>query len=168
MAIWTKNIAIVRSLIFFGHLHIYPTERTGKYAQIANKRANDLMQNSLVVIIIILIAGVLYLVYPIYEYIVDGVRPMPVPIIVPFVDPDTTWGYLWIIGNQLAIATVGFVANMGIEIMVALLVNNLWAASDNIQYALDELALDVRRGRPVAIRQAQLRNVLVQVQDLDQ
>lgn len=169
MAIWAKNIEIVRSLIFFGHRHIYPTDRTGKFAQILNKRANDLMKNSILVIIVIIISGFLYFVYPMYVFFVDGVRPSPIPIIIPFVgSTDSLYGYLWSVGNQSIIVSVGFVANLGIEIMVALLVNNLWAASDNIQFGLDELALNVRRGRPVAMRQAQLRNILVQIQDLDQ
>lgn len=167
MAIWAKNIEIVRSLMFFGHQHIYPAGRTGKLAEILNKRANGLIKNSILVIIVLLISGVLYFIYPLYVFFVDGVRPTPIPILVPFVDPETSHGYLWGIGNQAIIAAVGFVANMGIEIMVALLVNNLWAASDNIQFSLDELALNVRRGRPVAVRQAQLRNILVQIQDLD-
>lgn len=168
LALSNETVVKFRNLIHFGYKYIYTTERCGKFANIMDKRANDLIKNTVRLFLVILIVAFLFIIYPLYLFLSKGERPWPVPIIVPFVDPDTDLGYFLCIGNQTIIGTTGILGLTSLEVLVLIMLNNLWTASDNIRYSLDELASNVRKGATITVRRAQLRNILMQIHDLDQ
>lgn len=105
MAVRTNRIEEVRSLVFFGHKHVYPTKTKGRFAYLLDKRANELMKNAALVFTILIISGFVYSVYPLYKFVLEGIRPTPVPIILPFVDPDTQFRYILNLGNQFFVGS---------------------------------------------------------------
>lgn len=103
---------------------------------------------------------------------------MPVPIVLPFLNPNTNAGYYLSLLLQLIACGAGIIGNYGFEICYSIILNNLWAAGDVVQYELNELSLDairLNRGatkKPVSGvggdgRRIQFRRVLIQLQDID-
>lgn len=109
-----------------------------------------------------------FVVYPLYKYIFENAHPMTIPIIIPFTDPDTNFGYYINVSNQLFISFLGIIINIGIEFVSSMLVNNIWVGVSSIKYALHEFSDFIRR-EPHKIRDIKyrLRNILIQIRDLD-
>lgn len=167
MAVRMKNIRIVRRLMFFGHDYIYPNDKKGKLGKMLDKRADELIKSAIFVLAILLFAALIYILYPMYTVVAEGARPFPVPVFFPFLDPETKIGYYLNILNQAIMSVITLCGNLAIEVCVTLLVNNLWAAADVIQHHLDEVQVGIKSGESNAVRNARIRNILVQIQDLD-
>lgn len=162
-----KNTPRFQNLICFGSKYIYQTVKTGKLAKILDKRANQLIRDAALVCLALLVASITFAIYPFYLFITEGAYPMPIPVILPFTNLENNTGYALILANQVFIVFAGLTGNFCIEIWFSIIVNNLWAATDVIQYSLDEIAIGVERNETLTIRKFKLRNVLVQIQDLD-
>lgn len=151
----------------FGSDFIYPHNRKEELAQILDKRADQLIRKTAGICLALGVASVLYVIYPFYLFVRDGTRPMPVPIIMPFIDPDTDLGYSLCILNQAILSVSGIFGNYCIEILFSLIINNLWAAFDIIDYALETLPIKVHSVQEKINRKRLIRNILIQIQDVD-
>lgn len=108
-----------QSLIFFGGDFIYSNNLRGELSIILNKRANDLIQTTIYLCMTLLISCLAYIIYPLYTLVFEGKHIMPIPIILPFLDPDSNLGYYPNILNQCMIAISGICGNIGIEITLS-------------------------------------------------
>lgn len=153
--------------IFFGHDYLYPSEKRSELSMILGNRALELMKKSALSVLALCLASVAYAIYPFYLYLAEGSHPMPIPIILPFTDPETNTGYYLSLANQGFIMCLGIIGNFAIEIATTLTTNGMWAASDIINYRLNELGIGATRGEAESVRKAKLRNILIQIQDLE-
>lgn len=153
--------------LYFGCDYIYPASKDKKLTQILDARANQLFQTLLKVSAALIIAIVIYIIYPSYLFVTEGAYPMPVPLLLPFTNVESTIGYSLILFNQIIIAVPAIIGNFAIEFGTAVTTNSMWGAADHINYRLEELAQGVVEGEAVTIRKAKLRNIFIQIQDLD-
>lgn len=134
---------------------------------VLDERADELIRKSTIICLALSIGALTYSIYPFYLFVMKGEHPNLIPIVLPYTDPDTNWGYYINLANQAIIAAAGITGNFAIEIGVLALTNNLWAASDVINYDLNEIVLGFKRGETKEVRSAKLRNIFVQIQDVD-
>lgn len=157
----------LRNLVTFGTKFLYPNDKKGKLAQILDKRADELMRKTAQICLAFVVASVLFVIYPFYLLIMEGTRPTPVPIIVPFFDPDTKLGYGLSLVHQFIYAVSGMMGNLCFEIFFSTIINNFWAAADIIQYSLENLPLEVHSVQERINRKRLITNILIQIQDVD-
>lgn len=134
---------------------------------ILDERADELLKNAMFICLVLSIGSLTYSIYPLYLFVMKGEHLNLIPIILPFTDPETNRGYYINLANQVIIAATGIIGNYAIEIGFTVMTNNLWAASDVIKYDLNEIVLGIKRGETKEVRSAKLRNVFVQIQDVD-
>lgn len=173
-----------KNLIFLGTNHIYAGIKPLGLRKILDARADQLIVHTLAICAALAIALVGYIIYPLYLCVSEGIKPMPLPIVLPFFNPSTNAGYYLSLLLQVTACGAGITGNYGFEICYSIILNNLWAASDVVQYELNELSLGANTCRlnrgatkePVAGvggadggngRRIQFRRVLIQLQDID-
>lgn len=153
--------------MFFGSDKLYPPNKKGRRAIILDKRADELIRRSVFICLALGASTLIFTFYPLYLLVTKGELPSYMPIILPYTDPETNRGYYINLVNQSVIASVGVIGNFCIEIGISVMVNNVWAASDIIKYELNEIALGVERGESKQTCRAKLRNLFIQIQDVD-
>jgi len=161
------NIPKMQIFLFFGCDYIYPSRDEKKLNDILNSRANELIRKTSIICLLLIAAVLEYTFYPAYLFVTERQIPSPIPVILPFVNPDTNTGIYLGLLNQLFIAFVGIIGNFAVEIGASITTNSMWAASDVIKYRLDELGLSAKNHEDPKVLKAKLRNILVQIQDLD-
>lgn len=96
---------------------------------------------------------------------------MTIPVILPFTDPETTAGYYQNVSHQLVMNAVGLFGNVGIECISTFLISNVVVAVETICFELGEfsdiLKTDDKAAVPTNNNKLRLRNLLVQMQDVD-
>lgn len=92
---------------------------------------------------------------------------MIVPIKLLFTDPDnSTIGYHLNVFNQLLICECGILGNLGFECISLILVNNVMVAVETICFELKEFNNSLSSDTALE-KKMKLRNILVQIQDVD-
>lgn len=155
--------------MFFGSDKLYPPKKDGRRATILDKhkRAVELIRRTTFIVLTLGASTVVFIIYPLYLFVMKGELPKTMPIILPYTDPKTNWGYYINLANQTIIASVGILGNFAIEVGISIMTNNLWAHSDIIKYELNEIVVGIKRGESKNVRRAKLRNIFVQIQDVD-
>lgn len=130
--------------------------------------ARKFVKSSISIMIVILNSGTPFICYPTYLYLFKNARPMTVPVILPFTDPETTKGYYQNVANQILMNLVGLIGNVGLECISSFLINNIHVAIETICFELDEfgnlLETEVEKTDD---KRLLLRNILIQIQDVD-
>lgn len=141
---------------------------TKKHHEISDKSAKQLLSSALKVLTIVVSGMLAYLLFPAYAYFFLNQRPMPVPILLPFIDYTTDTGYYINIAHQGLFGLIGTTGIIAIELMNCMLKNNVYAAKESTIYSLEVLAGMLKQS-PTFTDQAirEFRNVLVKIQDLD-
>lgn len=164
-----KQSKTLRNLLQFGSNHIYPNPRNDALARILDHRANALLQQTILICIALAIALSAFAIYPVYVYVFGDIRPIFLPFILPFFNPQSNSGYFCGLFVQLGISYFGVFGNYGYEISSSVILNNLWAATDVIQFSLNEFTLNLYGYQFDRERRTRnFRNVLRQLQDVDQ
>lgn len=158
-----------QALVLFAGESIYKDHyETKKHREIDDKSARHLMSSSIKVLVVVSTGLFCFLTFPTYAYFIMDQRPMPVPVLLPFVDEKTSSGYYINIAHQLVFGVIGSSAVIAIELMNCMLKNNIYAAKESIVYSLDVLGAMLRTNTTFSLQmKMELRNVLVKVQDLD-
>lgn len=104
-----------------------------------------------------------------YLMLFKGEYPSIAPIILPFTDLDnSTVGYYLNLINQIAICEVGIFTNIGCECMSVFLVNNVMVAVETIRFDLKKFNNLLSSDKVSYLeKKIKLRNILIQMQDVD-
>lgn len=157
------------SLIFFGGNYIYPVDgESEKLRKAQDEAATMMIRASLTILAAITMSSIVYVMYPMYTYIFESAHPMTIPIILPFIDPDTNPGYYLNVANQVFISFTGIFGNIGIEFISSMMVNNIWVGVSSVQCALDEFSEFIRQKPHETLHMKyKLRSILMRIRDLD-
>lgn len=158
-----------QSLIFFGGNYIYPLgSESEKLRKAHDEAATMMIRSSLTILAAITLSSLVFAMYPMYTYIFENAHPMTIPIVLPFLDPDTSFGYYLNVANQLFISFIGIFGNIGIEFISSMMVNNIWIGVSSVQCALDEFSEFVKQKPNATLdMKYRLRTILMQIRDLD-
>lgn len=156
-----------KNLIFFGEKFIYAYQGNNKrVTKILNEGAWQLLWMSLTIFAAIIFSCLTFVSYPLYTYFFENARPMLIPVIFPYFDPETGAGYYLNVLNQLAISFIGMTGVIGIEFISSKIVNNVLIGVSIIEHALGDIADDFSTGqRSKGV--SKMRNIVLQIQDLD-
>lgn len=168
LIIQSESRKSIQGLVFFAGKYIYTeiTENSDpKYIHISNQSAINLLKDTLVTIGLILGSSCLFGIYPMYTFIYKHEIELPVPILLPFTDLETTCGIFLNLLNQLFISGLGIAGNVGIEICISMFKKTFSAYTAAIGYSIDHLGDSIENSK-LSI-DYEFRNILVQVQDFD-
>lgn len=154
----------------FSSKYIYRNVKNVKLIAILNHRTKKLLQQTVITCIALAIALTAFAIYPLFLYIFwNDTKPLLLPIVLPFFHPQSNLGYYINVLLQIGICFFGVFGNYGYEIINSLILNNLWAATDVVQFSLNEFTLNLKGYQFVANRRASdFRNVFCQLQDIDE
>lgn len=156
-----------KNIIFFGEKFIHAYQGNNKkVTKILNEGAWQLLWMFLTVFAAILFSCIIFVSYPLYTYLFENARPMLVPVIFPYFEPETGPGYYLNVLNQLAISFIGMIGVIGIEFISSKIVNNVFIGVSLIEYALGDLGNDISKGQRTE-GVIKMRNIVRQIQDLD-
>lgn len=156
-----------QQLIFFGGHHIYPDNCSGELGLILDKRANQLIRHSIAILIVLLTASIAYTIYPFSLYLLYGEHVHPVPLVVPFFNPNDDIGYYTSLAIQLSIGIGGVIGNIGTELLFAAILNGMWAATDVIEHTMQQISRSINKHISAMERKRQIHDLMLQMEDLD-
>lgn len=155
-----------KKFIFFGEDFLYDYRgNDAKAIERLNEAAGDLLKVSLTGFVAVIFSSLTYVAYPLYTYLFEDTRPMLIPIVLPFLEPEEGIGYYLNILNQFAISLTGVMGVIGIEFISSKIVNNVLTGVSMVEHAFDEL--ETKKCDRESDINLKLRNIAVQVQDLD-
>lgn len=157
-----------QSIIFFGSTIYNYQGKEERVLAILNEAVQYLNKTAICFTMGIVLSTISFAVYPLYTYLWLNERPRFVPVILPFVHPDSESGYYLCALVQIFMSTTAIGGTIGIEIIVSMIVNNMYVAVGVIEFELDKLSHLILKSElgSLGIKQA-LRNILMQVQDFD-
>lgn len=116
----------------------------------------------------VLISGMLiYFIAPILQLFVLNERQALLPYLLPLTDIETAWGYILNYVNHAVIAYFACLSGIGNECTFAMMINSLWAGVDIVRHSIEELKECVKTDERAARRKDIIREILVEIQDLD-
>lgn len=162
-----------QSLAFFGGNKIYTNvDRHSNmgYIQVCDQSAIKLLKSTITTLGIVIGSMNVYLGFPMYSYTFKHELQLPIPVLLPYTDDETSRGLLLNLANQIFVALVGLSGNIGIEIITCILKNNMVAGTAAIGHSINEFSDMIKKNTQedlMRVMEYQFRNILIQVQDLD-
>lgn len=157
-----------RAAATFPGEYIYPDSKIKtKFNAICDESAKKLAKNACIVTILIIISFIQILIGPLYAYLIDGRTSTPIGTLLPFATDDSSKSFYINMIHQLVLAIYGCPGSISIEIVSCLFNNVLDLAPELIEHNMKELEINVKITGWNFHRKTELRNILIQIQDLD-
>lgn len=157
-----------RSLILFTGRKIYANHSpTDDYEQVAGQNAMKLLRMTVVILFVVIVSFSLVLIGPIYAFVVHGEYNSIGGGIVPFTDLETLDGFILNVIFQTGMGLLGFVASVAIEISNCVIINAITVMSDLACCSMQQFSAGLVAGTFTVQNKAQLRDIFVRLQDLE-
>lgn len=158
----------IRSIALFsaGRIFVDRVPSTD-YERKLDDHAVKLTYQLIVTVILVTTSFSFALIGPIYAYIVDGTHALPTGVILPFVDPETGRGFAINLTIQLAVSSFGLVAIICLEILTCIINLTYCTMADMVCFNMRKFSDGLRQGTFSYQNKLELRNVFVQLQDLE-
>lgn len=144
-------------------------ENTPKNHKICDDHVFELIVDSLKIFILFIISLFMMYCVPLFNILIRNQYDVIIPIILPFIDPQTKTGFYANLVNQLTFCFYGIIAITGIELVTCVLKNTILVTSAVIVNELDEfeelLKLTHKTFSPRLTWQ--FRNILVKIIDFN-
>lgn len=155
-------------VVSFSGNHIYPkTKDTSKFNAVCDKSAGRLAKNSLTVVTLVLVLYVQVLFGPVYAYLVHGRMTTSLGTILPFAKDDSLQSFIINMIHQLLSATYALFGSLSIEVISCLANDTFDIIPELIDLNIEEMEYDIKTKGWNLNTKLQLRNILIQIQDLD-
>lgn len=167
-----SNIKIYHSLIFFAE-KIYTDikkDASPEYIRICNESVIKLLKSTWKTLGIILLSVVMFLIFPVYAFVVNHDLQLPIPVLLPFTDLNSSNAIALNLFNQMFISLNGGTGNVGIEMITFILKNTVWASTMAICYSIDEFSNLITHSESNSSTTVlyTFRNIVIQLQDQNQ
>lgn len=161
----------MRSLVFFGGDYVYEIAHPGqsaKYKLMCERCVIKLWLSAFKTFLLVLLGAFSFASMTVYSYLFRNARPLFIPVILPFVNVNTTAGYYTNIAYQIVFSTLGLTGVFVIEFMTCILKNNVWIGSESIKVSTEYLAAGMANNSKFTYEaKMRLRNVLMKIKDFD-
>lgn len=108
LALKTSTREMLASMYNYSGKYIYANSGiTARNYQICEKLANDLISGSIKICVLLAIAIDLSICAPLNKLTFKHEKELIIPVILPFINPDTDFGFYMNLGNQLVICLYG-------------------------------------------------------------
>lgn len=158
-----------RRLYSFAGEYIYAnSEFSVENRNVCDRMAIDLITSTAKIIFLIFFSIFLAVCAPLYiNFFTDG-NEMLIPIILPFVDPETRNGFFINLANQLIIAFFGSIAIPATEVITCVLRNNILVAAAVIENTIKELEDVIAHCKGFSVdHHRQFQNIILKTLDFD-
>lgn len=156
------------ALALFAAKNIYKDSTpTNAYERKCDLLATKLLVHAVVAVIVDLISYGLVIVGPAYVFITEGRFVMPTGVIVPFMDPDSRLGFVINLSIQFLSAFTALIGTMGLQITNCLIVNSFTTMTDLVCLNMKTFSDGLRARHFTYQQKKELRNIIVQLQDLE-
>lgn len=161
-----------QSLAFFSGNKIYVDinlNSNPSYIRVIDESAVKLLTSTMITMGIIVGSMNLYVGFPVTATILGDDVQLPIPVLFPFTDYKTNYGLAINLVNNFFVASIGLAGNLGLEIVMSMLKNTVWACNVAIKHTIDDISalLTTPDSIPSNVLNHKFRNVLIQAQDLD-
>lgn len=156
-------------LYSFGSDYIYAKSHlsTSNHA-VCDRMAIDLLKCSIRVNLLVLLSYALAAGAPLYNTLYTDKKEMIIPLILPFIDPNTQHGFAVNYAYQMITCLFGSVIVPGIELLTCVLRNNVSVTAAVIENAIKEYRIRLRRERKFCPDLTwEFRNILLKILDFD-
>lgn len=135
---------------------------------VCNKMAIHLVTSKCRTLALLLFALFLADCIPMYYNIFKNQRQMIIPVIVPFVHPDTELGYIVNSANEMLFLIFGPLVIFGTEMITCVLKNAVTTASTVVGNSLEELGDSLEKCKTFDLgRSRYFTNIIVKITDYD-
>lgn len=148
------------------YIHVNSNEKT-KFVTVCNESAKELTRNAILVSGLVVFSNIQIAIGPLYAYLMHGHMSTPLGTFLPFTGGDSKIGFIINMGHQGLIAVYMLFGAIGIEIISCIVINVFDLSPQLIQLNMEELEVDLLADGWSFRAKMQLRNILVQIQDLD-
>lgn len=167
-----SEIKELQGIVYFSGENIYPdfnSKCTEKYFRICEQCAIKLFSNAIKVLGSIMVSSAIMPRFAAIAYIMDNDIQLPVPLLFPFTDLESSNGLVINLMHQgfLGFMVVG--GNIGIELTSCIVKNTIGTTTAAISYSIDDLIEKFKnpKGNSITYIDGSFRNILIQAQDLD-
>lgn len=156
-----------RHLYNFGGDFVYANSgNSPKNQYICDKMAIDLMISSLIIYLIVIASLFLAVCVPLYKIFLTDEVEWIIPVILPFVDPDSQNGLYLNLTNQLISAAFGVIIVPATELITCVLKNNCLATAAVIENTIIELQNLLQNDKTFSNERIwQFRNIILKTMD---
>lgn len=151
----------------FSGKYIYPnSDVSAKNYVLRDRLANELICGSLKVVLLIYVSLILGIGAPMYKLLFTDEKEMPMPVIYPFIDPDTKRGFYINLASQYLSCLSGFVIFPGVELVLCALKNNFTSYAVVVENDITDFGCQLKDERKCSHkRTSQFRNIILKVLD---
>lgn len=136
--------------------------------EVCDKIAINLLTCSIRVNLLVLLSYTLAAGAPLYNTLYTDKKEMIIPVLLPFIDPDTPNGFAVNYAYQMITCIFGSFIVPGIELLTCVLRNNVSVTAAVIENAIREFRIRLRRERKFCPDLAwEFRNILFKILDFD-
>ena len=135
---------------------------------VCNKMAIGLMRRSVGVLFLVFLSYCIMMCVPLYKTLYSDEKEMILPVILPFVEPDTTIGFYTNFANQACGCLVGALVVPGCELVFCVLINNVSLIAAVIENSIEEFRNQIEMCQRFSEQcNWQFRNIILKVLDFD-
>lgn len=167
-----SKLKILKSITFFPIEKIYSyvdDESNREYANVCNQSAIKLIKDTMKTLAIIMISVTIFSMFPMFASFQSDEVEFMIPVLFPFTDLESQTGIIVNMLNQFVSGSIAMTSNIGIEILNCILKNAVWSSANAVCYSIDELSPILRKSKQISSKviDYRLRNIVIQVQDID-
>lgn len=158
-----------RSLYNFGANFIYANSNTSRKNYVAyDKMAVNLVTSSIRVNLLVLLSYMMAVCVPMTKTLFTDENEMILPVILPFIDPDTDSGFFINYADQVITCMFGSCVIPGTELLTCVLKNNVMAAAIAIENSIIELKVRMMMNQDFTQEFVnEFRNIILRILDYD-
>lgn len=158
---------IGRVIYSFSGKYIYAnSNRSPRNSVVCNRSANKLVTGSIKVILLIYLSLAIGVSAPMYKLFISHEKEMILPVIFPFIDPDTDHGFYINLASQYISCLSGFVILPGCELVLCALKYSFTAYAAVVANEILEFGLELEDDEEFSQSKTfEFRNIIVKILD---
>lgn len=156
-----------RALYNFSGKYIYQNAHISpKNYEVCNQMANELITSSMKIIFVLWLSFGIALATPLYILLFTNEREMILPVIYPFIDPDTDSGFYINLASQYVICLFGVFILPGCELILCVLKNGYTAYAAVVENDIMEFGYQLENNKAFSQKYIlQFRNIILKIGD---
>lgn len=153
---------------FAGNCLYANSQNSAKTHEVCDKMAIDLLDGTIKITLLIFLSIEITCCAPLYKIFFTEEKEMIIPVILPFVDPDTQNGFYINLANQLVTCVYGVIIIPGTEMVTCILKNTISASAAIIENVLLEFEEMLQKSTEFSSKRSwQFQNMILQIMDFD-
>lgn len=157
----------MRSLFFFTAANVFVShEPTDEYEQLQLKLAKKLYRSSLNNLRIVAFSYSIFVIGPVFGYFYSHLYSIPTGTIIPFLDPDSSEGFMINVAIQSVIGMAGMCGVIGIEAIIGIVNGTIHTLSGLTIFHIQKFDENVINNPDSGNRMKEFGNIMRMTEDI--